>query len=46
LAGSTTEIVFESMFGTHSSPFTHALASGFAPTRTLPVTLRVRGSSR
>src|SRR3954470_4832627 len=46
LAGSTTESVFESMFGTHRSPPTNALASGFAPTRTVAVTLRVRGSSR
>jgi hypothetical protein len=45
-AGSRTEIVFTSMFGTQSSPPTNALARGFVPTRTLPVTFLVRGSSR
>ena len=46
VAGSTTEIVFASMFGTQSAPSTQALASGFAPTATDPTTFRLTGSSR
>ena len=46
VAGSTTEIVFASMFGTHRAPSTQALARGFAPTATEPTTFRLTGSSR
>ena len=46
VAGSITEIEFESISGTHNSLPTQALASGFAPTWMVAVTFLVRGSTR
>jgi hypothetical protein len=46
VAMSTTETVFESMFGTQSSPSITTEARGFAPTGTDAVIWSVRGSSR
>jgi len=46
VAGSTTETVPESMFGTHNVQSINALASGFAPTATLARIVIVAGSIR
>src|SRR5204863_2516874 len=46
VAGSTTETVLSSMFGTHRRPPTHVLASGFAPTVTTARTASDTGSTR
>src|SRR5262249_50199122 len=45
-AGSTTEIVPPSRFGTHRASFTHAEPTGFAPTTMVAVTTPRAGSIR
>ena len=44
VAGSTTETLLSSMFGTQSLPATQAVASGFAPTVTVARTAIDAGS--
>ena len=46
VAGSTTETLLSSMFGTQSLPPTQVLASGFAPTVTFACTAIEAGSTR